>query len=103
MRDYEAALKVDPENAELTKGLLNAQFQLKESLVEDVSHMTIGPEVREVTTVEQFVEAISIPGKLSIYHLLVFKPMDPGIRSSVLIWGQYQYNHHTPPVTNIVY
>lgn len=33
--------------------------------------------VKEITTVVQFQEAIAIPGKLLIYHLIMCKPMNP--------------------------
>jgi hypothetical protein len=66
--DYEVAVKIFPGDAKHAEALLHAQIALKESQVGDVAHLITRSKVKEITTLNQLQEAISIPGKLSIYH-----------------------------------
>lgn len=48
----------------MAEALFHAQVALKTSRGEEVSNMKFGGEVEEVTSVEQFQAATSVPGNL---------------------------------------
>jgi hypothetical protein len=89
---YEVAVINYPGDKMLAKELRNARNKLEESQIEAVSHIKIGPTITEISTAEQFHEAISIPGKAT----------NPGIRLLVFKRGQYT-GSHTVGINSLVY
>ncbi|WOK91378.1 TPR repeat-containing thioredoxin TTL1-like [Canna indica] len=69
VRDYEILRKQLPGDTEVAEALFHAQIALKSSRGEDVSNMKFGGEVEEVTTVEQFRAAVSLPGASVVYFM----------------------------------
>ncbi|XWS27329.1 hypothetical protein CRYUN_Cryun26dG0105700 [Craigia yunnanensis] len=73
VRDYEVLRRELPDDNEVAESLFHAQVALKKSRVEEVYNMTFGGEVEEVSSLEQFRAAISLPGKLLPLHSQHFK------------------------------
>ena len=67
MRDYEVLRRELPEDNEVAESLFHAQVALKKSRGEEVYNMKFGGEVEEVSSLEQFRAAISLPGKCCPY------------------------------------
>lgn len=70
VRDYEVLRKELPEDNEVAEALFHAQVALKKSRGEEVYNMKFGGEVEEVSGLEQFRAAISLPG-VSVVHFKV--------------------------------
>lgn len=62
VRDYEVLRRELPDDNEVAESLFHAQVALKKSLGEEVTNMKFGGEVEEVSDLEQFKAAISLPG-----------------------------------------
>ena len=62
MRDYEVLRQELPGDTEMAEALFHAQVALRTSRGEEVSNMKFGGEVEEITGVEQFQAAITLPG-----------------------------------------
>ncbi|KAJ1689978.1 hypothetical protein LUZ63_014133 [Rhynchospora breviuscula] len=69
VRDYEAAMKIFPENAKIVEALSHAQIALRKSQGEDVSRMISGTEVKDITSAEHFQESISESGASVVYFM----------------------------------
>ncbi|XVF18675.1 hypothetical protein REPUB_Repub11eG0043200 [Reevesia pubescens] len=67
VRDYEVLRRELPYDNEVAESLFHAQVALKKSLGEEVYNMKFGGEVEEVSNLEQFRAAISLPG-ISVVH-----------------------------------
>ncbi|OWM88601.1 hypothetical protein CDL15_Pgr002368 [Punica granatum] len=67
VRDYEVLRRELPDDNEVAESLFHAQVALKKSLGEEVVNMQFGGDVEEVSSVEQFKAAISLPG-VSVVH-----------------------------------
>ncbi|KAF8024158.1 hypothetical protein BT93_F1373 [Corymbia citriodora subsp. variegata] len=67
VRDYEVLRRELPDDNEVAESLFHAQVALKKSLGEEVTNMKFGGEVEEVSGLEQFKAAISLPG-VSVVH-----------------------------------
>lgn len=61
-RDYEVLRREMPGDVEVRRGLFDVQVALKKSKGEDVFKMRFGGDVENVTSNEQFQEAITSPG-----------------------------------------
>ncbi|KAG6541934.1 hypothetical protein Mapa_016659 [Marchantia paleacea] len=61
-RDYEVLRREMPGDVEVRRGLFDVQVALKKSRGEDVFKMRFGGDVEDVTSNEQFQEAITSPG-----------------------------------------
>lgn len=66
VKDYEVLRKVLPDDNNVAESLFHAQVALKKSRGEDVHNMKFGGEVEEVSGLEQFKIAISVPGMPTI-------------------------------------
>ena len=73
MRDYEVLRTELLDDNEVVESLFHAQVALKKSRSEEVYNMKFGGEVEEVSCLEQFRAAISLPGKLLPLHSQHFK------------------------------
>lgn len=62
LRDYEVLRKELPDDNEVAESLFHAQVALKKSRGEEVDNMKFGGEVEDVSGLEQFRAAISLPG-----------------------------------------
>lgn len=62
MRDYEALRKALPDDNEVAESLFHAQVALKKSRGEEVHNLKFGGEVEEVSSLDQFKAAVSLPG-----------------------------------------
>lgn len=69
VRDYEVLRRELPDDNEVAESLFHAQVALKKSRGEEVYNMKFGGEVEEVSGLEQFRAAISLPGKQCSYIL----------------------------------
>ncbi|CAN0921742.1 TPR repeat-containing thioredoxin TTL1 [Linum grandiflorum] len=69
VRDYEVLRRELPNDSEVAESLFHAQVALKKSRGEEVYNMKFGGEVEQVSGIEQFRAAISVPG-VSIVHFL---------------------------------
>ncbi|EOY13238.1 hypothetical protein QUC31_002226 [Theobroma cacao] len=67
VRDYEVLRRELPDDNEVAESLFHAQVALKKSRGEEVYNMKFGGEVEEVSGLEQFRAAISLPG-ISVVH-----------------------------------
>ncbi|GMJ10128.1 hypothetical protein HRI_004682000 [Hibiscus trionum] len=67
VRDYEVLRRELPGDNEVAESLFHAQVALKKSRGEEVYNMKFGGEVEEVSSLEQFRAAISLPG-ISVVH-----------------------------------
>ncbi|XP_021287915.1 TPR repeat-containing thioredoxin TTL1 [Herrania umbratica] len=67
VRDYEVLRRELPNENEVAESLFHAQVALKKSRGEEVYNMKFGGEVEEVSGLEQFRAAISLPG-ISVVH-----------------------------------
>lgn len=65
VRDYEVLRKDFPNDKEVAEALFHAQVSLKKSRGEEVHNLKFGGEVEEVSGLEQFKAAVSLPGKPS--------------------------------------
>ncbi|URD95161.1 TPR repeat-containing thioredoxin [Musa troglodytarum] len=65
VRDYEVLRKELPGDNEVAEALFHAQIALKTSRGEEISNLKFGGEVEEVTSVEQFRAAVSLPGQFA--------------------------------------
>lgn len=70
MRDYEVLSKELPGDIEVAEALFHAQVALKTSRGEEVSNLKFGGEVEEITGIEQFQTAITLPGENHFYFLI---------------------------------
>ncbi|GAV64063.1 Thioredoxin domain-containing protein/TPR_2 domain-containing protein/TPR_8 domain-containing protein/TPR_11 domain-containing protein [Cephalotus follicularis] len=70
VRDYEVLRRELPDDKEVAESLFHAQVALKKSRGEEVHNMKFGGEVEEVSGLEQFRAAISLPG-ISVVHFQV--------------------------------
>ncbi|OAY82783.1 TPR repeat-containing thioredoxin TTL1 [Ananas comosus] len=69
VRDYEVLRKELPGDTDVAEALFHAQVALKTSRGEEVSNMKFGGEVEEVTSVEQFQAATSVPGVSVVFFM----------------------------------
>ncbi|KAG6488073.1 hypothetical protein ZIOFF_056831 [Zingiber officinale] len=69
VRDYEVLRKELPGDNDVAEALFRAQVALKTSRGEDVSNLKFGGDVEEVTSVEQFHAAVSLPGASVVYFM----------------------------------
>ncbi|OAY71002.1 TPR repeat-containing thioredoxin TTL1, partial [Ananas comosus] len=69
VRDYEVLSKELPGDIEVAEALFHAQVALKTSRGEEVSNLKFGGEVEEITGIEQFQTAITLPG-VSVVHFM---------------------------------
>ncbi|XWS16899.1 hypothetical protein CRYUN_Cryun33cG0021100 [Craigia yunnanensis] len=67
VRDYELLRRELPDDNEVAESLFHAQVALRKSRGEEVYNMKFGGEVEEVSCLEQFRAAISLPG-ISVVH-----------------------------------
>ncbi|KAF5730710.1 Tetratricopetide-repeat thioredoxin-like 1 isoform 1 [Tripterygium wilfordii] len=67
VRDYEVLRRELPDDNGIAESLFHAQVALKKSQGEVVYNMKFGGEVEDVTAIEQFRAAISVPG-VSVVH-----------------------------------
>ncbi|XVE50106.1 hypothetical protein DITRI_Ditri01bG0135000 [Diplodiscus trichospermus] len=67
VRDYEVLRRELPDDNEIAESLFHAQVALKKSRGEEVYNMKFGGEVEEVSSIDQFRAAISLPG-VSVVH-----------------------------------
>lgn len=67
VRDYEVLRRELPDDNDVAESLFHAQVALKKSRGEEVHNMKFGGEVEEVSSLEQFKAAISLPG-ISVVH-----------------------------------
>ncbi|XWS10082.1 hypothetical protein CRYUN_Cryun39dG0045100 [Craigia yunnanensis] len=67
VRDYEVLRRELSDDNEVAESLFHAQVALKKSRGEEVYNMKFGGEVEEVSSLEQFRAAISLPG-ISVVH-----------------------------------
>ncbi|KAK8948471.1 TPR repeat-containing thioredoxin TTL1 [Platanthera zijinensis] len=67
VRDYEVLRKELPADKEVAEALFHSQVSLKMSRGEEVSNMTFGGEVEQITGPEQFHAAIALPGVSVVY------------------------------------
>lgn len=72
VRDYEVLRRECPNDNEIAEGLFHAQVALKKSRGEEVYNMKFGGDVEEVSGIEQFKAAISVPGKMKPLLVLEF-------------------------------
>lgn len=70
VKDYEVLRRELPNDNEVAESLFHAQVALKKSRGEEVYNLKFGGEVEEVSGLEQFRAAISLPG-VSIVHFEV--------------------------------
>ncbi|KAH1218357.1 TPR repeat-containing thioredoxin TTL1 [Glycine max] len=70
VKDYEILRKELPNDNEVAESLFHAQVALKKSRGEEVTNLKFGGEVEEVSGLEQFRAAISLPG-VSVVHFEV--------------------------------
>lgn len=66
VRDYEVLRRELPDDNEVAESMFHAQVALKKSRGEVVYNMKFGGEVEEVSGLEHFRAAISLPGKPSL-------------------------------------
>ncbi|CAL0310184.1 unnamed protein product [Lupinus luteus] len=62
VKDYEVLRRDHPNDNDVAEALFHAQVALKKSRGEEVSNLKFGGEVEEVSSLEQFRAAISLPG-----------------------------------------
>ncbi|XP_044474028.1 TPR repeat-containing thioredoxin TTL1-like [Mangifera indica] len=67
VRDYEVLRRELPDDNNVAESLFHAQVALKKSRGEEVYNMKFGGEVEEVSGLEQFRAAVSLPG-VSVVH-----------------------------------
>ncbi|XP_010535042.1 PREDICTED: TPR repeat-containing thioredoxin TTL1 [Tarenaya hassleriana] len=67
--DYEAVRRELPDDKEIAESLFHAQVALRKSRGDDVSNMRFGGEVEEISSLEQFKAAVSLPG-VSVVHFM---------------------------------
>ncbi|KAH9723008.1 TPR repeat-containing thioredoxin TTL1 [Citrus sinensis] len=67
VRDFEVLRRELPDDNEIAESLFHAQVSLKKSRGEEVYNMKFGGEVEEVSSLEQFRAAVSLPG-VSVVH-----------------------------------
>ncbi|KAL1350048.1 hypothetical protein HN51_026504 [Arachis hypogaea] len=67
VKDYEVLRKELPNNNEVAEALFHAQVALKKSRGEEVYNLKFGGEVEQVSGLEQFRAAITLPG-VSVVH-----------------------------------
>ncbi|KAJ7981813.1 TPR repeat-containing thioredoxin TTL1-like [Quillaja saponaria] len=67
VKDYEVLRRELPDDNDVAESLFHVQVALKKSRGEDVHNMKFGGEVEEVSSLEQFRAAISLPG-VSVVH-----------------------------------
>ncbi|XP_039001601.1 TPR repeat-containing thioredoxin TTL1-like [Hibiscus syriacus] len=67
VRDYEVLRRELPDDNDVAESLFHAQVALKKSRGKEVYNMKFGGEVEEVSSLEQFRAAISLPG-ISVVH-----------------------------------
>ncbi|GLU15284.1 hypothetical protein SLE2022_317860 [Rubroshorea leprosula] len=70
VRDYEVLRWKLPDDNDVSEALFHAQVALKKSRGEEVNNMKFGGEVEEISSIEQFRAAISLPG-VSVVHFKV--------------------------------
>ncbi|XP_057454360.1 TPR repeat-containing thioredoxin TTL1-like [Lotus japonicus] len=70
VKDYEVLRRELPNDNEVAEALFHSQVALKKSRGEDVSNLKFGGEVEEVSGLEQFRAAVSLPG-VSVVHFEV--------------------------------
>lgn len=70
VKDYEVLRKELPNDNEVAEALFHAQVALKKSRGEEVYNLKFGGEVEQVSGLEQFRSAISLPG-VSVVHFEV--------------------------------
>ncbi|OMO74819.1 Tetratricopeptide-like helical [Corchorus capsularis] len=70
VRDYEVLRRELPDDNDVAESLFHAQVALKKSRGEEVYNMKFGGEVEEVSGLERFRAAISLPG-ISVVHFMV--------------------------------
>ncbi|XVF88028.1 hypothetical protein PTKIN_Ptkin19aG0016400 [Pterospermum kingtungense] len=74
VQDYEVLRRELPDDNEVAESLFHAQVALKKSLGEEVYNMKFCGEVEEVSSLEQFKAAISLPG-ISVVHFTMASNM----------------------------
>lgn len=62
VKDYEVLRRELPDDNEVAEALFHAIVALKKSRGEEVHNLKFGGEVEEVSSLEQFRAAISLPG-----------------------------------------
>ncbi|CAJ1978496.1 unnamed protein product [Sphenostylis stenocarpa] len=62
IKDYELLRRELPDDSDVSESLFHAQVALKKSRGEDVQNLKFGGEVEEISGLEQFRAAISLPG-----------------------------------------
>lgn len=67
VKDYEVLRKELPHDNEVAEALFHAQVALKKSRGEEVYNLKFGGEVEEVSGLEQFRAAISLPGNFKMF------------------------------------
>lgn len=80
VRDYEVLRRELPDDNNVAESLFHAQVALKKSRGEEVYNMKFGGEVEEVSGLEQFRAAVSLPGKHS-FCIVKFQIM--------LLWSSF--------------
>ncbi|XP_061347788.1 TPR repeat-containing thioredoxin TTL1-like [Gastrolobium bilobum] len=70
VKDYELLRRELPDNNEVAEALFHAQVALKKSRGEEVHNLKFGGEVENISGLEQFRAAISLPG-VSVVHFQV--------------------------------
>lgn len=85
MIGFETLKKVSPVDARAVKAILDAPVVFKDWLVQDIPDKNFGRGVEEVNSVEQYEDAISVPGEHSTCHLPISETTTPGIRYRYLI------------------
>lgn len=69
VRDYEVLRKELPYDNEVAESLFHSQVALKKSRGEDVYNLKFGGEVEEVSSLEHFRAAVSLPGETSVLQI----------------------------------
>ncbi|KAK7405321.1 hypothetical protein VNO78_06543 [Psophocarpus tetragonolobus] len=67
VKDYEFLRRELPDNNEVAENLFHAQVALKKSRGEELHNLKFGGEVEDISSLEQFRAAISLPG-VSVVH-----------------------------------
>ena len=62
VQDYELLWKELPDDTEVAEALFHVQVALKKSRGEEVHNLKFGGEVEDISSLEQFRSAISLPG-----------------------------------------
>ena len=62
VQDYELLRKELPDDTEVAEALFHVQVALKKSRGEEVHNLKFGGEVEDISSLEQFRSAISLPG-----------------------------------------